>query len=113
MNLERCQAKEGFDHAINSWSTNDWIIAVMGELGEAANIQKKINRARDGVKGNTESEDILESRLIEELADTFIYLDLLFHSLHVDAMTCVMVKFEGTSRKIGFSKRTPERQIDD
>lgn len=101
-NLRRCEAKDGFNHDIKSWSTSDWLVAVMGELGEAANVAKKLNRVRDGIPGNTEGEDVLMSQLIEELADTMIYLDLLFHSLDADLMGAVMCKFQKTSRKIGY-----------
>src|SRR5579871_382275 len=100
-NLRRCEAKDGFNHDIRSWSTSDWLVAVMGELGEAANIAKKLNRVRDDIPGNKETPEQLEEMLKEELADTFIYLDLLFHSIQADLMACVMDKFQKTSRKIG------------
>lgn len=51
-NRERCESPDGFNHDLNSWSTSDWITAVMGELGEAANVVKKLNRVRDGIPGN-------------------------------------------------------------
>lgn len=45
-NRARCEAEDGFRHPINSWSLADWIVATTGELGEAANVAKKIKRAR-------------------------------------------------------------------
>jgi len=78
--------------------------AVVGELGESANIIKKINRIRDGVKGNTETEVELKVALGYELADTFIYLDLLAQSLGYSLETMVRAKFNHTSCKIGYQK---------
>lgn len=33
---------------VGGWSLSDWFTAAMGELGEAANVAKKLNRERDG-----------------------------------------------------------------
>ena len=51
-NLRRCEASNGFNHKLGDWSLSDWMTAVTGELGEAANIAKKLNRVRDGIPGN-------------------------------------------------------------
>jgi NTP pyrophosphatase (non-canonical NTP hydrolase) len=75
-NLARCEAPNGFTHKINSWSTSDWMTACIGELGEAANIVKKLNRVRDGIPHNSETPEQLQSMLADEVADTVIYLDL-------------------------------------
>jgi NTP pyrophosphatase (non-canonical NTP hydrolase) len=72
---------DGFNHKLKSWSTSDWFTAVMGELGEAANVAKKLNRVRDGIRGNKESAEILRAKLRKELGDVFVYLDLLCQSL--------------------------------
>ena len=76
-NRLRCESKSGFNHALSSWSLSDWMTATAGELGEAANIIKKLNRYRDGIPGNSESEEELRSKLADELADVAIALDLL------------------------------------
>lgn len=102
INKERCEAPHGFNHALNSWSTSDWFTAVMGELGEAANVAKKLNRVRDGIPGNKETREELQHNLGEELADTYIYLDLLFQSLGLDVEKCVLAKFDKTSQKIAY-----------
>lgn len=102
MNRERCQAPDGFNHQLDSWSTSDWFTAVLGELGEAANIAKKLNRARDGVPGNTASEIELRVQLQRELADTFIYLDLLAQSIGADLSEIVPIVFDMKSKEIGF-----------
>jgi NTP pyrophosphatase (non-canonical NTP hydrolase) len=75
VNVARCI--EGWKHPLESWSLDDWIIAVAGELGEALNLVKKLNRARDGIIGNSQTVDELTRHLADEIADAAIYLDLL------------------------------------
>lgn len=105
INLERCEAPNGFNHSISSWSLSDWFTATMGELGEAANVAKKLNRVRDGIPGNGDStEDELRANLADEIADTFIYLDLLAQSAGIDLQRAVVSKFNRTSDKMGFNQ---------
>lgn len=103
-NKTRCEALEGFNHRISSWSESDWLIAVLGELGELANVVKKLNRVRDGVPGNRETEAQLCAMAVDELADTFVYLDLLSWRLGVDMMEAVSRKFDEVSKRIGYCK---------
>lgn len=100
-NLSRCEASSGFDHPISDWSLSDWMTATLGELGEASNVAKKLNRVRDGITGNTETPDELRAMLADELADTFIYLDLLAQSQGINLADAVAAKFNRTSDKIG------------
>lgn len=103
-NLARCEDINGYNHKLNSWSISDWMVAVLGELGEAANIIKKLNRVRDNIPGNTETKEILESNLREELADVYIYFDLLCQVLNIDLEYEVNKKFNKTSIKINYIK---------
>jgi NTP pyrophosphatase (non-canonical NTP hydrolase) len=82
----------------------------MGELGEAANIVKKLNRIRDGIPGNTISENELKENLAKEIADVFIYLDLMAQSQGLNLEKIVIEKFNETSRKIGSTILIPESQ---
>ncbi len=108
-NRERCEAPNGFNHKLESWSLSDWLTATAGELGEAANIIKKLNRVRDGIPGNTEAPELLRVRLSEELADVAIYLDLLAQAAGFDLETIREDKFAMTSDKIGYIEPlTPE-----
>lgn len=102
-NLTRCESPLGFNHALSSWTLSDWMTAVTGELGEAANIVKKLNRCRDGIPGNVESESQLREMLADEIADTVIYLDLLAQAAGFDLETIRDTKFDKTSRKIGYT----------
>jgi NTP pyrophosphatase (non-canonical NTP hydrolase) len=106
-NRRRCEAPDGFNHALHSWSLSDWMTATLGELGEAANIVKKLNRVRDGVPGNSETPEALRAALSDEIADAFIYLDLLAQSAGVDLADAVRAKFNRTSAKIGYAPRRP------
>ena len=101
-NLKRCESPYGFNHKLDSWSPSDWMVAVVGELGEAANILKKINRVRDGVPGNKEATYTLYKKFQEEIADTYIYLDLLCQSMGVDLEKTVNEVFESKSKEIGY-----------
>lgn len=101
VNRLRCESVTGFGHFLNSWSASDWMTALVGEVGEAANIIKKLNRCRDGISGNKETREQLKCLLTSELADTFIYLDLLCQSQGVDLGQAVIDKFNATSDKLG------------
>lgn len=79
-NLRRCVSPVGFNHPLSAWSLADWLLAAAGELGEAMNVAKKINRERDGITGNDRSGGELWCDLLDELADAVIYLDLVAHS---------------------------------
>lgn len=101
-NRRRCEASDGFNHPLLSWSLSDWLTATAGELGEAANIIKKLNRVRDGIPGNRETELQLRQSLSLELADCMIYLDLLIQAAGYVPDTIRDAKFELTNRRIGY-----------
>ena len=111
LNRERSESIIGFNHALSSWSTSDWFVAVLGELGEAANVAKKLNRVRDGITGNDETADELRTKLGYELADTFIYLDLLAQSVGVQLSDVVPIVFDTKSKKIGYEKRIAAKEL--
>ncbi len=78
--------------------------AVAGEVGEAANVIKKLNRVRDGIPGNKESESQLRVMLADELADIAIYLDLLSQAAGFDLEAIRETKFCRTSQKMGYTE---------
>lgn len=102
INRRRCEAADGFAHKLSDWSLSDWFTATFGELGEAANVAKKLNRVRDGIVGNKETPAELELALQEEIADAFIYLDLLAQSQGFSLEDAVRAKFQKTSDKINY-----------
>ncbi len=89
-NLERCETSF---HPLSDWSETDWMCAVAGEVGEAANLIKKRRRP----------EPIPVDVVMDELADAVIYLDLLAARLGEDLGRHVARKFDVTSRKVGSS----------
>ena len=100
--LNHARCRDGFKHNLDGWSASDWMVATMGELGEAANVLKKLKRARDGIKGNTATADALRQQLANELADTFIYLDLMTQALGIDLESAVVRTFDAKSKQIGY-----------
>ncbi len=104
-NRLRCESPKGFNHKLTDWTLSDWMTAITGELGEAANVVKKLNRLRDGIPGNKETWEELHCKLLTELADTFIYLDLMFQRLRVQSGDVVPTVFNAKSEQIGYPAR--------
>jgi NTP pyrophosphatase (non-canonical NTP hydrolase) len=102
LNRRRCEAANGFNHKLDAWSLSDWFTALTGEVGEAANIAKKLNRVRDRIPGNSETPEQLRAMLADEIADAYTYLDLLAQSQGIDLENAVINKFERVSEKIGY-----------
>lgn len=101
-NRARCESSQGFNHPLHGWSTSDWMTALMGEVGEAANVVKKLNRYRDGVPGNKVSEAELRAMLRRELGDVFVYLDLTAQSLGFSIAAAALEVFNAKSAEIGY-----------
>lgn len=101
-NRARCESASGFNHALGAWSLSDWLVAALGELGEAANVAKKLNRVRDGIIGNDETEEQLRAKFASEIADTFIYLDLVAQSQGFRLSDAVRQTFDAKSEKIEY-----------
>lgn len=72
-----------------------------GEVGEACNVIKKLERERMGIAG---SRDTLE-HLAEELADVVICTDLIAMQVGIDLDEAVRRKFNATSEKVGLKTR--------
>lgn len=80
---------DGSDWALSAWSN-----ATLGELGEAANIIKKIER------GDLTMEEARPA-LAKELADTLIYLDILAFRAGISLGHATIEKFNEVSTKVG------------
>lgn len=79
INKERCDLW----HADHEWTPNMFFIEFLGELGELANIVKKLNRYKTGATGNRISEQGLKAKLPGEMADVQITFDLWAQSLGI------------------------------
>ena len=88
------------------WTPADRLTELVGELGEAANMAKKLKRAECGMVGNCDNTTkLLETALAKELADTLICLDLWAWALGVDMSEVTIAKFNETSDKNGFGHK--------
>lgn len=106
-NRERCESPYGFNHTLGSWSPSDWMVAAGGELGEAMNVCKKLNRCRDGIPGNIETQQELLDQFQDEIADAVIYLDLVAQASGFSLEDAIRRKWNRTSAKIGYLGTLP------
>lgn len=109
VNVTRCNR---WHHGgINNWSPERWYTATSGELGEVGNALKKLFRVEDEIANINEPGREIDSRAAavakigEEIADTFLYLNLLATRLGIDLPTEVVKKFNATSERYGFPER--------
>lgn len=72
-----------------------------GEVGEACNVIKKLERERLGIGGSRDTKD----HLAEELADVVICADLIAMTAGIDLDRAVKQKFNSTSEKLGLKTR--------
>jgi NTP pyrophosphatase (non-canonical NTP hydrolase) len=76
-------------------------VSLGGEVGEALNVVKKLERERMGLRGTRSTLFALE----QELADSAICVDLVAMSEHIDMDRAIMDKFNLTSINQGLSTR--------
>lgn len=101
VNVQRCN--HWHPAGIESWSASDWMVAIVGELGELASLIKMRNRERDGLVGNKFSPT--DQQIANEAADVFTYLDL-FCAMHdIDLAAAITHKFNEVSARNGFLER--------
>lgn len=72
-----------------------------GEVGEALNIVKKLERERLGIRGSRAT----VPELAHELADVIICVDLIAMQYGIDLSAAVAQKFNATSEKVGLRTR--------
>lgn len=78
----------------SDWSLNDWMTTCVGELGESANILKKVRR------GDLTLEEA-RPKLKMEFADVVIYLDIMAKQAGINLGEAVMETFNAKSVKVG------------
>jgi len=78
----------------SDWSLNDWLTAVTGELGEAANLLKKVRRGDFTI-------DQARPELADELADVATYLDILANQCGINLGQSTIEKFNRVSDRVG------------
>ncbi len=77
----------------SDWSPAQWLQALVGEVGEYANLRKKFER------GDI-SEQQFKEEASKEIADIQIYLDILAFRLGIDLSDAVVNKFNEVSRRV-------------
>jgi NTP pyrophosphatase (non-canonical NTP hydrolase) len=105
-NRARCERwHSGFPNDTN-WTGADWAVAMGGEAGEALNVVKKLRRIEVGTPGAMDPSEVeLLAALSDELADVYLYLDLLAAKYGIDLPGAVVSKFNRVSVRQGFPER--------
>lgn len=88
----------------SDWTPADWLVAVVGELGEAANVMKKLKRGDFGAVGTPEHDKAM-SELRKEFADFITYADLMAMQFGIDLGNAIMCKFNEVSMQVGSDVR--------
>lgn len=108
-NVARCN--RWHKGGLGDWSVADWAVAMAGEAGEVCNAVKKLRRVEDEIANISDEGRLLATReqaiakIGEELADTFLYLNLLGVRLGINLADQVVAKFNATSERYGFPER--------
>jgi NTP pyrophosphatase (non-canonical NTP hydrolase) len=78
-----------------------------GEAGETANVVKKIRRVETGIAPGPTDPTLadLHTMLSDELADTFIYMDLLATFYGIDLAAAIVRKFNAVSDRQDFPEK--------
>lgn len=88
------------------WTSADWGNALAGETGELCNVIKKIRRIETGVPGSKDPGEFeLRLMLKQEIADVYLYLDLLATHHNISLSEAVREKFNSVSEREGFYHR--------
>lgn len=78
------------------WSPAEWMQATVGELGELANLMKKIRRGDMSIEDPAVAQEVAH-----EIADVAIYLDILADQFDIDLGRAIIDKFNIVSDRVG------------
>lgn len=97
--------------ADDDWNLADWSNAMCGEVGELANVVKKLRRHQTSKLGALDKPaDGLKQDAADEMADVVIYADLLAAKLGISLGAAIVSKFNEVSERQGFPERLPDNQ---
>jgi NTP pyrophosphatase (non-canonical NTP hydrolase) len=92
-NALRCS--EAFNHTLEDWLPAGWPLAICGEVGELANLMKKV------LRGDFTIED--KRKEIEgEIADVICYCDLFASAIGADTGEIVRRKFNEVTKRVNW-----------
>jgi NTP pyrophosphatase (non-canonical NTP hydrolase) len=94
-NTERQREWDPSDEITLAYRGNE----LAGEVGEACNVLKKLERERIGIRGSRATKE----QLAEELADVLICLDLIAMQAGINLGEATIQKFNATSDKYGLA----------
>jgi len=83
----------------SNWSPAEWGQAVLGELGELANLEKKIKRG-DFDMDKPEVAHEVQNEVAREFADIVTYLDIYAMQRGIDLGEATRMKFNEVSRRV-------------
>lgn len=84
----------------SDWSPAEWGEAVTGELGELANLMKKVRRG-DFDMNDPDTAHKVQVDIAREFADIQTYLDIYAMQMGVDLGEATRMKFNEVSRRVG------------
>lgn len=97
----------------SDWSPADWMVAVVGEVGELASNLKQVRR------GDVSLEE-MRPKIAKEMADIVIYLDIMAKQYNIYLGAEIIAKFNEVSERVGarvfihssgdFVTRSPESE---
>lgn len=105
----RLRGEQWHRGGLEEWSPADWSNAMAGEAGEVCNAVKKLRRLEDGIAqhGGPQTMEAAIGAIADEIADTYLYLDLLAQRLGIDMAEAITSKFNRVSKREGFPQLLP------
>lgn len=105
--INRARSRRWHPRGLEDWTVLEWAGAMAGEAGEACNAAKKVRRLELRLRQRTGPVDMATAlaKLAEEVADTYLYLDLLCARTGIDFREAIIDKFNQTSEREGFPER--------
>lgn len=117
INVDRCSRWHGKE-GVNDWNSLEWMGAAAGELGEAANLAKKLKRFDFNMQQNATIRSLEDTEAIDqraelvrrygrEIAGTMFYLLLAAAREGLDPYEILRDEFNHISEREGFPERLP------
>jgi NTP pyrophosphatase (non-canonical NTP hydrolase) len=110
--MNATREREAFPQSAD-WSLNDFATALMGELGEACNLLKKVRREDfDLLTVDVATGLTVKKKILKELADVITYADLMMTRLNASTEFEILDKFDEVSSRRKWSREDYQRSFD-